>query len=191
MARDAELTKQKILTAATREFSEHGIAGARVERITDSAGVNNALLYRYFGNKRELFDAVYAEIVTGTVAAVDLGPGDLVDYVVRLYDHFHEHPEVIRLTIWRELELTGDQSSPETSESQQENLSRLAEAQRSAAIPIEFSPPELMELLLTMSLLGSVLTPTIGTAVTPTRRREVLASAVAAIMHTEQSVSPQ
>jgi AcrR family transcriptional regulator len=182
MARDAELTRQKILKAATTEFSEHGIAGARVERITDSAGVNNALLYRYFGNKRDLFDAVYAEIVTGTVAAVDLDPGDLVDYVVRLYDHFQKHPEVIRLTIWRELELAGDESPPETADTQQDNLGRLADAQRAGLLSKEYSPAELMELLLTMSLLGSVLTPTIGTAVKPARRRKVLASAFAAIM---------
>jgi AcrR family transcriptional regulator len=185
MARDAELTRQKILAAATREFSEHGIAGARVERITDSAGVNNALLYRYFGNKRDLFDAVYAEIVTGTVAAVDLDPGDLVDYVVRLYDHYRKHPEVIRLTIWRELELADDHTPPETSETQQDNLSRLAEAQRSGVISSEYSPAELMELLLTMSLLGSVVTPTIGTAVKPARRRKVLASAMSAILRVD------
>jgi AcrR family transcriptional regulator len=190
MARDAELTRRKILEAATREFSEHGIAGARVERITDAAGVNNALLYRYFGNKRDLFDAVYAEIVTGTVAAVEMDPTDLVGYVERLYDHYRTHPEVIRLTIWRELELTDGLPSPETSEVQQDKLNRVAEAQRSDALPADFSPEELMELVLTLSLLGSVVTPTLGTAVDPDRRRQVLGAAMAAILRPGQAESP-
>ena len=37
MARDAEATKERILAAATDEFSAHGFAGGRVERIAAKA----------------------------------------------------------------------------------------------------------------------------------------------------------
>ena len=47
----------RILDAATAEFSARGIAGARVDRIADAAACNKALLYSYFGNKDQLFDA--------------------------------------------------------------------------------------------------------------------------------------
>jgi AcrR family transcriptional regulator len=177
------VTRRKILAAATQEFSERGVAGARVERITDSAGVNNALLYRYFRSKRDLFEAVYGELVTSTVAAVDLDPSDLVQYVVNLYDYYRQHPEVIRLTIWRELERSGDGSPSAATETQRDNLSRLADAQLAGVITDKFSPSELMEVLLTMSLLGSVVAPTIGTDVDVQRRRAVLAAAVESIIN--------
>ncbi|HEX9554719.1 MAG TPA: TetR family transcriptional regulator, partial [Streptosporangiaceae bacterium] len=45
MARNAEDTKKRILAAATEEFTEHGIAGARVDRIAAAANSNKAMLY--------------------------------------------------------------------------------------------------------------------------------------------------
>jgi TetR/AcrR family transcriptional regulator len=52
----ADQTRARILDAATREFSSNGLAGARTERIAESAGVNKALIYYYFQGK----DALYA-----------------------------------------------------------------------------------------------------------------------------------
>jgi AcrR family transcriptional regulator len=40
MAWDTERTKALLLAAATEEFSEKGLAGARVDRIAAAAGVN-------------------------------------------------------------------------------------------------------------------------------------------------------
>lgn len=54
----SERTKATILAAAQREFSTHGLAGARVDRIAKSARVNNHALYYHFGNKSALFRAV-------------------------------------------------------------------------------------------------------------------------------------
>jgi TetR/AcrR family transcriptional regulator len=54
--RSAE-TKARILDAAVREFSEHGLAGARTEQIASAAGVNKALLYYYFESKEKLYSA--------------------------------------------------------------------------------------------------------------------------------------
>ena len=51
-------TRATILAAALREFSTHGLAGARVDRIAKSAKVNNHALYYHFGNKSALFRAV-------------------------------------------------------------------------------------------------------------------------------------
>ena len=45
MARDAEDTKRRIFEAATAEFADHGIAGARVDRIAARAGANKQLIY--------------------------------------------------------------------------------------------------------------------------------------------------
>lgn len=60
-ARNAKLRRRNILDAATREFSEKGFDGARVETIARSAAVNINLVYHYYGNKEALFIAVMEE----------------------------------------------------------------------------------------------------------------------------------
>ena len=56
--RNAEATRERILEAATAEFSAYGIAGARVDRIAKTAGCNKNLIYIYFENKETLFTTV-------------------------------------------------------------------------------------------------------------------------------------
>jgi TetR/AcrR family transcriptional regulator len=65
--RRAEVTRKAILRAAIREFSEHGLAGARTDAIAESAKVNKALLYYYFQSKTGLYAAAIDE-VSSTVA---------------------------------------------------------------------------------------------------------------------------
>jgi TetR/AcrR family transcriptional regulator len=50
-------SRSKILDAALSEFSAHGLAGARTDRIAQAAGVNKALLYYYFESKENLYIA--------------------------------------------------------------------------------------------------------------------------------------
>ena len=52
-------TVDRILNAATKEFSEAGFAGARVDEIAKSAGVNKATIYYHIGDKQ----ALYAQVV--------------------------------------------------------------------------------------------------------------------------------
>ncbi len=65
--RRADVTRKAILRAAIREFSEHGLAGARTDTIAASAKVNKALLYYYFRSKTGLYAAAIEE-VTSTIA---------------------------------------------------------------------------------------------------------------------------
>jgi TetR/AcrR family transcriptional regulator len=55
-------TRTRILEAAMSEFAAHGLAGARTERIAESAGVNKALLYYYFAGKEQLYLAAVETI---------------------------------------------------------------------------------------------------------------------------------
>ncbi|HUY81809.1 MAG TPA: TetR/AcrR family transcriptional regulator [Acidobacteriaceae bacterium] len=63
----SEKTRQRILKAAITEFSERGMAGARIRSIGASARVNKALLYYYFHDKEALYVAALEE-VAGKVA---------------------------------------------------------------------------------------------------------------------------
>jgi TetR/AcrR family transcriptional regulator len=67
----ADQTRARILDAATNEFSAYGLAGARTERIAESAGVNKALLYYYFRSKDALYAAAL-EAVAERVAATSM-----------------------------------------------------------------------------------------------------------------------
>jgi len=64
--RDPEGTSRSILNAATREFAEHGLSGARIDRIAALAGINKRMLYHYYGDKNALYlavlEAAYARI---------------------------------------------------------------------------------------------------------------------------------
>jgi AcrR family transcriptional regulator len=50
-----------ILVAARRVFTRSGFAGARIKTISEEARVNEALLYRHFASKEELFEAAIVE----------------------------------------------------------------------------------------------------------------------------------
>jgi TetR/AcrR family transcriptional regulator len=58
----ADRTRKVILRAAIREFSLHGLAGARTDAIAESAKVNKALLYYYFKSKSGLYAAAIEEV---------------------------------------------------------------------------------------------------------------------------------
>ena len=51
-------SQEKILDAASSAFAEEGFAGARVDEIARRAGVNKAMLYYHFGDKRALYREV-------------------------------------------------------------------------------------------------------------------------------------
>jgi AcrR family transcriptional regulator len=56
--RDAERTRRAILKAATAEFAEWGLAGARVDKIAEVSALNKRMLYYYFNSKDDLYLAV-------------------------------------------------------------------------------------------------------------------------------------
>ncbi len=97
-------TRRRILDAATDEFAQRGIAGARMERITTAANANKAQLYAYFGSKEGLFDAVISDRVDRSTDAVPFDADDLPGWAVRLYDQNLNQPHLTRLIAWTRLE---------------------------------------------------------------------------------------
>ncbi|WP_081844421.1 TetR/AcrR family transcriptional regulator [Cellulomonas sp. URHE0023] len=55
--RDADGTRQLLLAAGRRRFATEGYAATTVRHIADDAGVNVALINRYFTSKEGLFEA--------------------------------------------------------------------------------------------------------------------------------------
>lgn len=102
--RNPERTTRDILIAARQEFVEHGLEGARVDRIAARAGANKRLLYHYVGNKEALYARVlleaYRDIRAGEreLNLARLAPREAMEKLVGFtFDHFAEHPWFIRL----------------------------------------------------------------------------------------------
>jgi TetR/AcrR family transcriptional regulator len=102
--RNPEATRQKLLTAARREFADAGLAGARVDEIATRAGVNKQLVYHYFGDKDALYLAVlewvYEEIRTQerNLNLTGLPPKQAIRKLIESsFDHLAAHPDFILL----------------------------------------------------------------------------------------------
>ena len=102
--RDADRTRQEILTAAMVEFADKGLGGARIDAIAERAGVNKRLLYYYFDSKDRLFLAVleqtYADI-RNAEQALRLESAEPAEAIRRLvaftWNHYVQHPEFLNL----------------------------------------------------------------------------------------------
>lgn len=107
MRSDGRATRTRILDAARIEFAEHGLAGARVDRIAAEAQASKERLYAYFGDKRSLFIATIEENIALLAAAIPFTPDDLPGFAGAVYDHVTAHPEHARMLSWARLEGEG------------------------------------------------------------------------------------
>jgi AcrR family transcriptional regulator len=102
--RDPKGTQARILDAATEEFAQFGLGGARVDRIAARAGANKRMLYYYFGDKDRLFLAVLEHAYAGIRSAeqalrlLDTPPVAAVARLVEFtWRYYLEHPEFLTL----------------------------------------------------------------------------------------------
>ncbi|PRY14629.1 TetR/AcrR family transcriptional regulator [Kineococcus rhizosphaerae] len=102
--RDPGRTRAEILDVATREFSEQGFAGARVDEIAASTRTTKRMIYYYFGSKEGLYVAVLENAysrIRDLEQELDVDHLEPVDALRRLaeltFDHHEAHPEFIRL----------------------------------------------------------------------------------------------
>ncbi|MBQ0953005.1 TetR/AcrR family transcriptional regulator [Streptomyces coelicoflavus] len=103
----AELTRERILTAAAHIFAEHGYAAGTTNRIAEHARMSIGSLYQYFPNK----DAILAELLVRHIdrgawtgaEELDLTPGSLKETVRALVrdaiDHHRDDPQLLRIMI--------------------------------------------------------------------------------------------
>lgn len=86
--RDANATREAILVAARRVFTDSGYDGAGLREIAGVAGVNVALINRYFGSKDGLFKAAIIE----HLQLEEIFAGDIATLGQRISDYFLSHP---------------------------------------------------------------------------------------------------
>ena len=106
----SELTKERILSAATCEFAEKGFYGARVDAIAEASGINKRMLYAHYESKEKLYTRVlliaYNWIADCERACMseDKSPTDGIrDFVKMTFAFLLENPKFIRLLMWENL----------------------------------------------------------------------------------------
>jgi AcrR family transcriptional regulator len=101
---DPERTIAEIIGAATHEFSEKGLAGARVDVIATAMRTSKRMIYYYFGSKEGLYIAVLEEAyrniraIEASLNLDDLPPDDALRKLVGFtVDHQLANPHFVRL----------------------------------------------------------------------------------------------
>lgn len=157
MAWNVEETKAKLKAAAVVEFADHGLAGTRVERIAQRAGVNKERIYNYFGNKEQLFATVLSEElerVAEAVPTLGVEGDDIGEYAGRAFDYHTEHPALVRLLHWEALELPPGQPAPyeaERADAYAHKVAALEAAQRDGRLTTDADARDLLFVVIAMS----------------------------------------
>jgi AcrR family transcriptional regulator len=141
--------RARLLDAAFAEFAQHGLAGARVDRIAEAAQANKGLIYVYYGNKEQLFDTVLTQRVGALFDAVPFTTADLPGFAGALFDHLLASPKLLRLNAWRQLE-RGDPPTVGIDWGR-ETIEAISQAQQRGVITTELEPADLLTLMLGMA----------------------------------------
>jgi AcrR family transcriptional regulator len=99
-------TRTNILEVATQEFSEKGLAGARVDEIAERTNTSKRMIYYYFESKEGLYRAVL-EKVYEQIRLIESGldidaltPSAALRELVQVtFDWHNKHPDFVRLVM--------------------------------------------------------------------------------------------
>ena len=94
-------TREIILDAAARVYSQHGFRGSTTRRIADAAAVNEITIFRYFGSKAALLQEAVKGVDIGScrdpLPSVPVDPmAELGQWAATLVDHLSTCSSVIR-----------------------------------------------------------------------------------------------
>lgn len=96
----------RIIEAALEEFTEHGVDGARVNRIVHRAGVSKQLFYYYFESKEEVYKLVLEHAAERAITLVleqdyshATAEESIRHFFTSIFDQYLEMPFLIKFTI--------------------------------------------------------------------------------------------
>ncbi|MFW0874171.1 TetR family transcriptional regulator [Rhodococcoides corynebacterioides] len=141
----ASATRERILIAARREFAEHGLAGARVDRIALASRSSKERLYAYYGDKERLFGAALDHGFRGFVEAVEFTPRDLPGYAMNAFTRLASEKDEHRMLLWAQLQ--GHSPATEHSEVMQERVREVEQAQRDGYVDSHLPAADLMTVI--------------------------------------------
>jgi TetR/AcrR family transcriptional regulator len=138
--RNPERTRERILSAALKEFAAKGFSGARVDVIARRASINKRMLYHYFGNKEKLFRAVLRQKIAERRVWGNNLPSDPAERLPFWFKTACKDADWIRLLEWEALQNDGQKVIDENERRAQsaEWLKRLRQRQARGELSADF-----------------------------------------------------
>jgi len=100
-------TIRQILEAAATVFAQKGFAGARVDEIADTAGVNKATIYYHIGDKQALYERVLHDVFSVAADEVERNINDkqtpeekILAYAKSISQTIRKNPNIPRIMMY-------------------------------------------------------------------------------------------
>lgn len=113
--------KKEILQASIEVFAAKGFHSAGIADIAKQLNIGHGTIYRYFKNKRDIFDAILAELLTQMAAIVQQEPpttDSLEQYQAQLeriadglLEIFNGNPDLAKIAFYQAMSIDSDISS--------------------------------------------------------------------------------
>lgn len=103
-----ERTRNRLLKAATKQFSEAGLAGARVHDIVRQAGLSQAAFYIHFKSKEGLYHELLDGFLNGLEDMIYKAnpptnpveiPAHMLAHLTEVFEYLAERPELTTLAL--------------------------------------------------------------------------------------------
>ena len=145
-ARNPQRTRERILSAALREFAAKGFAGARVDMIARRAAINKRMLYHYFGDKERLFREVLRRKMAERQAWAEALSGDPAESLSFWFEAACKDGDWVRLLEWEALQGNAEKVIDEKKRraATARGLKRIRQRQARGLISAEFDPRHVM-----------------------------------------------
>lgn len=142
--RSPEEVRRLLLDSARTTFAGKGYAGSSTREIAEGAGVSEALLFRHFGTKAQLFQRAildpFNQFITDYMvnwqakSSDGLQPAEVPtrDYVAGLYDLLREHRELVMALVAAhafEVDVAGDDGQSAVLSNALDRLQEVVEAE--------------------------------------------------------------
>jgi AcrR family transcriptional regulator len=145
-ARNPDRTRERILSAALKEFAAKGFAGARVNSIARRAAINKRMLYHYFGDKEGLFRAVLRRKIAERQAWAENLSGDPAEGLPFWFEAACNDADWVRLLEWEALQSNSQKVIDDAKRraATARGLERIRQRQARGQISSEFDPRHVM-----------------------------------------------
>ena len=105
----AEIVKDRVLREATRLFALYGVNAVSIRRIAEEAGINHALIIRYFGSKEKLVTEILHRQITMLTGYYPANPKQLPSIALdnlrmMLLRALNDEENIIKLIVRSELD---------------------------------------------------------------------------------------
>jgi TetR/AcrR family transcriptional regulator len=147
-------SRERILSAALKEFAAKGFAGARVDVIARRAEINKRMLYHYFGDKETLFKAVLRRKLCERRALAEALSGDPEETLPFWFEAACKDADWVRLFQWEALEGNWEKviGEKERIESITHGLQLIRQSQKRGQISSDFDPRHVLLTLRSLTM---------------------------------------